>query len=62
MSLLKVVLQAEHFLHGDISIKTGDVITKYVSKAMGRLKLSLLKLEIFLHVKPSVVFVENVMV
>ena len=42
---------AESFSHGDVSIKPGDIITKYVSKAMGRgLELHRLKLEIFLLV------------
>ena len=30
---------AESFSHGDVSIKPGDIITKYVSKAMGEAKL-----------------------
>ena len=53
---------AESFSHGDVSIKPGDIITKYVSKAMERLELHRLKLEIFLLVRQSVVFVMVFMV
>ena len=35
---------AESFSHGDVSIKPGDIITKYVSKAMGEARITSFKI------------------
>ena len=35
---------AESFSHGDVSIKPGDIITKYVSKAMGEARVTSFKI------------------